>query len=54
MHQLCCRLDIHTVFWWGNLKEGENLENLGVSGIIKKGVSRGFGMDWVDLAEGQE
>jgi hypothetical protein len=52
MHKLCGRLDIHKNFWWGNLEDGENLETLGVSGIIKKSVSRGFGMDWVDLAEG--
>jgi hypothetical protein len=28
------RGDVHTWFWWGNLGEGDHLEDLGVDGRI--------------------
>jgi len=28
------RGDVHTLCWWGNLKEGEHLENLGTDGKV--------------------
>jgi hypothetical protein len=28
------RADVYTVFWWGNLREKDNLENPGVDGRI--------------------
>jgi hypothetical protein len=28
------RGEMHTVFWWGNLRERENLEDLGADGRI--------------------
>ena len=45
----------HTGFWWGNLRERDHLEDLGVDGrIILRWVFRkwdGGGMDWIDLAQ---
>jgi hypothetical protein len=32
---LCGRREIHTGFWWGNLKEKDYLEDLGVGGRIE-------------------
>ena len=29
------RTEMHTMFWWGNLKEGENWENLRLDGNLK-------------------
>ena len=41
-----------TEFWWRNLREGDNLENIGVNGriIILKGVFKKVDgdMDWTD------
>jgi len=32
---------VHTVFWWGNLRERDNLEDLGLDGrIILRRISR--------------
>jgi hypothetical protein len=28
------RGEVHTGVWWGDLKEGDNLEDLGVDGMI--------------------
>jgi len=28
--------EVHTEFWWGNLREGENLAHLGVDGKTLK------------------
>jgi hypothetical protein len=35
--------EVHAWFWWGNLRERDRLENLGVEKILKKHV--GCGLD---------
>ena len=42
----------HTGFWWGDVRESENLEELGVDGrIILKWIFKKWdGIDWTDLA----
>jgi hypothetical protein len=48
---------VHTVFWWGNLKESDDLEEPGVDGrIILKWILEkwhGF-MGWIDLAQDRD
>jgi hypothetical protein len=42
-----------TGFWWGDLKEGDHLEDLWVNGSIKiKLIFKKWdgGMNWIDLA----
>ena len=34
------KTEIRTVFWWGNLKEREHLEDVGVDGRIKFKIKR--------------
>ena len=45
--------EVRTGFWWGNLRENDNLEDLGIGGgITLKSIFKqwdGF-MDWIDLA----
>jgi len=46
--------EVHTVFWWGNLGEGDHLEDLGIDGgIVLKWIFKkwGGGMDLIDLAQ---
>jgi hypothetical protein len=42
-------------FWWGNLREGDHLEESGVDGRIMLRLIfemwDGEGMDWIDLAQ---
>ena len=48
---------MHTGFWWGDLKEGDHWEDLGVGGriILNGSSSSGMGrMDWVAVAQDRE
>ena len=49
---------MHTGFWWRNLRERDNLQDLGVDGnIILRWIFRkldGEGMDWLELAQDRD
>jgi hypothetical protein len=45
---------VHTGFWWGNVKEGDRLEDTGIDGrIILRRIFRRWGgsMDWIGLTQ---
>jgi hypothetical protein len=46
---------MHTGFWWGDLREGDHLEDLDVDGrIILKWILQEIGcngVDWIDMAQ---
>ena len=51
------RGEVHTGFWWGNLRNRDHLEDPGVDGrIILKWIFRKWdgGMDWIDLAQNMD
>jgi len=44
---------MHKGFWWRNLEETDQLEDLGVDGIViilKESSSNKMCVDWIDLA----
>ena len=46
-----------TGLWWGNLREGDHLEDIGLRGrIILKWIFKkmGWGVDWIDLAQDRD
>ena len=48
---------MHTGFWWGNLKEGDRLEDSNVDGriLVKWNFKEWDGcMDWIDLAQDRD
>jgi hypothetical protein len=41
--------EMHSGFWWENVREGHNLEDLGIDGrIITKWINRWYGGHWID------
>jgi len=48
---------VHKGFWWGNMRERDHLEELGVRGKIQlKFIFQKWngGMDWIDLTQDRE
>jgi len=46
--------EVHTGFWWGNMRKLDHLQELGVDKlIILKLILKKWdgGMDWIDLAQ---
>jgi hypothetical protein len=54
------RGEVHTGFWWGNLREGDYLEDTGIGGrIILRWIYRIWdgvvgGMDWIYLVQDRD
>jgi hypothetical protein len=48
---------VHIRFWWGNLREGDHLENPRVDGriILKRTFEKWVGgTDWIDLVQDRD
>jgi len=47
--------EVHTGFWWGNLRERDYWEDPGICVRIIVDLQKvGWCMDWIDLARGRD
>ena len=54
MEDLLEREEVHTGFWWGKVRQRDNLQDLGLDGnIILKLIVKKWdeGMEWIYLAQ---
>jgi hypothetical protein len=51
MQQIWGRREIHTGFWWGNPKERDHLEQLGIGGKV---ILKWEGVDWIHVAQDRD
>jgi hypothetical protein len=57
MQHVWGKREVHTGFWWGDLREGDNLGYPGVDGrIILKWIFKKWDgvMDWIELAQDRD
>jgi hypothetical protein len=57
MQRVWARGEVHTGFWWGDLREGEHMEDPGVDRkIILNLIFKKWdgGMDWIELAQNRD
>jgi hypothetical protein len=56
MWQVWMRAEVHTGFWWRNLRKKDNLEESGVDGRILRWIFKKWdgGMDWIDLDQDRD
>jgi hypothetical protein len=51
------RGEVHTGFWWGNSRERDHLQDIGVGGwVILKWIFKKYDsdVDWIDLAHDRD
>jgi len=51
------RGDVLTWFWWGNMRERDYLEYVGVDGriVLNRIITKqGRGMNWIDVAQNRD
>jgi hypothetical protein len=51
------RRGLHVGLWWGNLREGDPLENLGIGGrIMLKWIFKMWdgGLNWIHMAQNRD
>jgi hypothetical protein len=50
MYHIWRRGELHTEFWWGNLRERDHVEHLGIDGrIILKRILREWNGAWLGI-----
>jgi hypothetical protein len=57
MQHVWARGEVHTAFWWGDLREGDHLKDPAIDGmIILKWIFKKWhvGMDWIDMAQDRD